>query len=195
MIYVYSDDVYFSLGLQHILLEAGMDVVLATTGYDFENGSVSYSTQPGLLIVDSHNLSSMQRIVESAMDNGINVIYVEEGGLSLKEECLWPYGILPKKTPVNTLPFIISNLRRARVCWYKHLTVREMSVMNELVKGTSSKDVSKNLCISVKTVSGHKFNALKKMGLTRMNAQAVYIYGKYKILFQHTSLRAEISMR
>ncbi|KFC76666.1 hypothetical protein GBAG_4386 [Buttiauxella agrestis ATCC 33320] len=59
-----------------------------------------------------------------------------------------------------------------------------MEVMNELSKGKSNHTVAEEMLISHKTVSAHKCNALKKMGLCKLNAHAINIYGIYKNLLQ-----------
>lgn len=61
-----------------------------------------------------------------------------------------------------------------------NLTLREVEIMNELLKGKSNHKISKELQISEKTVSGHKLSALKKLGLSGLNSRALVIYGNYR---------------
>ena len=62
------------------------------------------------------------------------------------------------------------------------LTEREMEVINLIKKGCSSKEISKSLAISLKTVEAHRHNILKKLNLRNsaslvnfMNTRTTYI--------------------
>ncbi|CAI1890751.1 MULTISPECIES: response regulator transcription factor [Serratia] len=47
------------------------------------------------------------------------------------------------------------------------LTNREMEILRYLANGQRACEISHYLCISAKTVSGHKRNAMEKLGITR----------------------------
>lgn len=62
------------------------------------------------------------------------------------------------------------------------LTEREMEIINGIKKGCSSREISKNLSISMKTVEAHRHNILKKLNLRNsaslvnfMNTRTTYI--------------------
>lgn len=62
------------------------------------------------------------------------------------------------------------------------LTEREMEVINLIKKGCSSKEISRSLSISLKTVEAHRHNILKKLNLRNsaslvnfMNTRSTYI--------------------
>lgn len=65
-----------------------------------------------------------------------------------------------------------------------NLTFREIEVMNALIEGKSNRDISDEMFISQKTVSAHKMNALKKMGVSRLSFHTVTIFGAYKNIMQ-----------
>lgn len=61
-------------------------------------------------------------------------------------------------------------------CDFHTLTDRERIIMNSLSSGMPVHRISSMLNIDVKTISTYKINALKKLGLTGLNARALFIY-------------------
>jgi DNA-binding NarL/FixJ family response regulator len=51
----------------------------------------------------------------------------------------------------------------------EHLTPMELSIIIDLLQGISPRHVARKFFVSIKTVSTHKLNALKKLGIKRLN--------------------------
>ena len=58
------------------------------------------------------------------------------------------------------------------------LTRRETEIINLIADGHSNKQISKNLCISVKTVDTHRSNMMRKLDLHSVSALTTYVLKK-----------------
>lgn len=182
MIKIISDDSYFALGAEALLSQSRfqtevMDAQLLMNlnqPVGFQQGDVI------LLSSDNRNLTKVTLLFAVAAD--LRVIQSVAGNVSSDK---WIDGVLPKKTAIHEFPRIIKYILQRKVeDWMKGLTLREIEVMGKLLKGKSNHAVSKEMLISEKTVSSHKLNALKKLGLTGLNSRAILIYGDYHNMLQ-----------
>ncbi|WP_431225960.1 LuxR C-terminal-related transcriptional regulator (plasmid) [Serratia sp. L9] len=182
MIKIISDDSYFALGAEALLLQSGYQAAIIDAQLLMKsNQLVGYQQDDVILLSsDNRNLSKMTLLFAVAAD--LRVINSVSGNISSDK---WIYGVLSKKTATYEFPRIIKYILQHKIeNWIKDLTLREVEVMKKLLKGKSNNVVSKEMLISEKTVSSHKLNALKKLGLTGLNSRALLIYGNYHALCQ-----------
>lgn len=58
----------------------------------------------------------------------------------------------------------------------KHLTKREIEIIEQISIGMCSKEISKNLFISVRTVETHRKNIKQKLGFNNFYSVISYAY-------------------
>ncbi|MDD1141011.1 response regulator transcription factor [Pseudomonas sp. TNT2022 ID233] len=68
--------------------------------------------------------------------------------------------------PRDALPLFTGKVGASASCDLETLTNREMQVLKLLAEGFSNRDIAERLCLSTKTVSGHKINLLMKLSAT-----------------------------
>lgn len=182
MIKIISDDSYFALGAEALLLQSGYQTAIMDAQLLLNLDQPIESQQDDVILLSSDNRNLTKATLLFAVAADLRVIQSVAGNISSDK---WIDGILPKKTAIHEFPRIIKYILRRKVKdWMKGLTLREMEVMGKLLKGKSNHAVSKEMLISEKTVSSHKLSALKKLGLTGLNSRAMLIYGDYHNMLQ-----------
>ncbi|MNJ20486.1 Virulence factors putative positive transcription regulator BvgA [compost metagenome] len=68
--------------------------------------------------------------------------------------------------PRDIMPVISGTLESGASGDLEHLSDREIQVFKLLAEGYSNRDIAEKLCLSSKTVSGHKVNLLMKLGVS-----------------------------
>lgn len=168
-LYVLSEDFYFIFGLSHII---------DTNKYKLyaqhvSNGCLSYHPVSGrnnIVVIDVVTPEKLHELIEQ-IPRGVRVVFMSN--MSFLPEST--YGFISKKVSVKTL---LATLERY-VNWNEiikyPLTSRELAVISELAKGYAPHMISRRLNISVKTISTHKTNALKKLGIVdKMNGLSMF---------------------
>ncbi|AYM91145.1 TPA: LuxR C-terminal-related transcriptional regulator [Serratia fonticola] len=175
MITIISDDSYFVLGAQALLTHSGYQV--ATIDIHKLNRPVN-SQQNDIILLSSNNRNLIHNVLLFAGVENRRVIQMIDGNTPSD---MWADGVLSKKTATHEFPRIIKYILNLKVkdC-LKDLTLREVEIMDKLLKGKKNHAISREMRISEKTVSAHKLNALKKLGLTGLNSRAILIYGSYQ---------------
>ncbi|MDQ9129895.1 LuxR C-terminal-related transcriptional regulator [Serratia fonticola] len=182
MIHIISDDDYFALGAESLLTQAGYQVNILGAQLLLNFDQLGYSPQDDAILLSSDNRILTRNTLLHAMAADMRVIQTVDGNISSDK---WADGILPKKTARHELPRIIRYILQRKVKdWLLDLTLREMEIMDQLLKGKSNHIISKEMRISEKTVSNHKMKVLKKLGLTGLNSRAILIYGSYHNFLQ-----------
>lgn len=184
MIYIFSDDSYFSLGAHSLLRGNGyptkiIDIAMLSKVTFESNDSV-------LLSVDDVHL--IDKIYLLASSSGTNIVNMVRGDVISQycDDAPMP-SFLSKKSKLSELVSFLESVNNKKNKITYNLTIREIEIMNELLKGKSNHKVSKELQISEKTVSGHKLSALKKLGLSGLNSRALVIYGNYRSNLQRVN--------
>ncbi|GAA3600010.1 hypothetical protein GCM10023078_29350 [Gibbsiella greigii] len=168
-LYVLSEDFYFILGLSH---------AINTNKYKLyaqhvSNGCLSYHPETGrnnIVVIDVVTPEYLHELIEK-IPRGVRILFMSD--MSFLPDST--YGFISKKVSVKTL---LATLERC-VNWNKiikyPLTSRELAVISELAKGYPPHTISRRLNISVKTISTHKINALKKLGImSKMNGLSMF---------------------
>ncbi|WP_025123490.1 MULTISPECIES: helix-turn-helix transcriptional regulator [unclassified Serratia (in: enterobacteria)] len=182
MINIVSDDSYFALGAQALLTQSGFQVAIMDSQLPLSLKRPAGFQHDDVILLSSDNRNLTIDTLLYAVAADMRVIQSVAGNISSDK---WIDGVLPKKTAIHELPRIMKYILRRKVKdWLIELTLREMEVMDKLLKGKSNHAVSKEMQISEKTVSSHKLSALKKLGLSGLNSRAIVIYGSYHNLLQ-----------
>ena len=168
-LYVLSEDFYFILGLSH---------AINTNKYKLyaqhvSNGCLPYHPETGrnnIVVIDVVTPEYLHELIEK-IPRGVRILFMSD--MSFLPDST--YGFISKKVSVKTL---LATLERC-VNWNKiikyPLTSRELAVISELAKGYPPHTISRRLNISVKTISTHKINALKKLGImSKMNGLSMF---------------------
>lgn len=168
-LYVLSEDFYFILGLTHTI-NANKYKLHAQ---HVSNGCQSYQPVSGrnnIVVIDVVTPENLHELIEK-IPRGVRVVFMSD--MNFLPETM--YGFISKKVSVKTL---LATLERY-VNWNEiikyPLTSRELAVISELAKGYPPYTISRRLNISVKTISTHKTNALKKLGIVgKMNGLSMF---------------------
>lgn len=185
MVIIISDDMYFTVGAAEILHTAG-HVVNIVDIYSLNN--FAYKTdlcRDDIILMAASDKELIDRIFVIALAYNIKVVSVEKDMLPTINPMLWTHGVIPKRIACHELANTIRLAKNINTVCKSVLTLREMEVMNELLKGKNVHAISTTMRISEKTVSAHKLRALKKLGLTKINSRAIMIYGKYRQVLQN----------
>lgn len=179
MIYLISDDSYFTLGVEAILGSINNSLTPA-----YLNGEKEYIWKPeftsdDILLIAVEHTEFISGLLEIARNHGTRILFIMDSILddSITSPSLWSQSILSKKMPLDTLP----KLLECEFTYLKDLsflTRSEIKVMKALTKGQTPYKIASELNLSVKTIFTHKVNALKKLGLNHLNARSVLIFGK-----------------
>lgn len=175
MITIISDDNYFVLGADALLKQSGYQVAI------IDIHKLNYpvnSQQNDIILLSSNDRNLIHNVLLFAGIENRRVIQMIDGHTPSD---MWADGVLSKKTATHEFPRIIKYILNLKVkdC-LKDLTLREVEIMDKLLKGKKNHAISREMRISEKTVSAHKLNALKKLGLTGLNSRAILIYGSYQ---------------
>lgn len=182
MINIISDDSYFALGAEALLTQSGYQATIIDNQFLQSLKRSVNSQQDDIILLSSDNRNLTKKTLLFSVAADMRVIQLIAGNTPSD---IWADGILPKKTAIHELPRIIKYILNLKaVGCLKGLTLREMKVMDELLKGKKNHAISREMQISEKTVSGHKLKALKKLGLTGLNSRAILIYGNYQNMLQ-----------
>lgn len=183
MINIISDDQFFLLGAMETLRLSGRPVRAIDIEQVNNLDTLSFGVDE-MILISSENDVLINNTLLLAYACGIKVISVLDDASGLETNQSWAYGVISKKTRLPNFTKSIDAIVGNNIHWLAGFTLREMEVMNELLKGKSTQMISREMVISQKTVSAHKVNALKKMGLSRLNAHAITVYGLYKNILQ-----------
>lgn len=181
MIYLATDDRYFSLGVKAMFSTMYKKVtVLDLTVVPATDIALTLSHTDTLILAVEHS-DTLTWLLIAARSRGSNVLLIMDNACErdLPEAGLLRARILPKKMPIDFFP----QLFKAGVVNLKDLsflTTQEMNVMQDLANGKSPCRIAKELDLSVKTISAHKFSAIRKLGLSHLNSRSILIF---KLLF------------
>lgn len=168
-LYILSEDFYFIFGLSHTINTSKYKLY----AQHVNNGCLLYHPVPGrnnIVIIDVVTPENLHKLIEK-IPRGVRILFMSN--MNFLQDTA--YGFISKKVSVKTL---LATLERC-VNWnkiIKHpLTSRELMVISELAKGYPPHTISRRLNISVKTISTHKTNALKKLGIvSKMNGLSMF---------------------
>ncbi|UHM93627.1 helix-turn-helix transcriptional regulator [Rahnella victoriana] len=180
MLYIFSDDFYFSRGAAAMLSEKGVQAcAIHTTDLQYfcEFHPLCHTD---VIIVTFGDVPMMATVLNLARKNKVRVVFVMNIRQSAEPRLLWEQGILSKNLTKGVFMSALATALTAPVRLLSELTSLEQNVLDELLAGKDGACVSAKMQLSIKTVSRHKLSALRKLGLHNLNSRAIVLYGKYR---------------
>ncbi|WP_281077392.1 helix-turn-helix domain-containing protein [Klebsiella quasivariicola] len=176
MVYIISDDVYFSLGLTCLLHGAGFET------YTIDKPSTAEYTDwfcsDDIVLVDAQSVVNYKPLIDFARLKLTRVVFMYSLELKMMNNPLFFSTKIRIDTFLNNI-LIIQSLDNYRVTpnyIFSSLTVREKFVMRLASSIWNINRIAKILNISDRTVYAYRNSALKKIGLKKLNAVAMLIY-------------------
>lgn len=171
-IYLVSDDYYFSHGMKaHFLADNQKFFIQKWKNYTPEFTQM-HLRHGDILLLDSSNHCFVEKsIIHPIISCKVNVMILYNSRKHLSS-IFTAYAKAPKDISFTQLTTLLETMRKAprnlRYC-PGHLTATECIIIRRLYEQASHAQISKELAISIKTVSTHKMNALKKLGVRSFN--------------------------
>lgn len=184
-IYVISDDIYFTTGLEYFLAANGINLKC----YSYETWLTIFRkeslTEKDTVIIDV-NLTSRHYRLGMARNLGyfgVNIALVIDFPLQIEKKEFHPYWLISKKSGFKKFIPLLREYVDNKTEPCNQLSLKEMLILKELSSGKSVIFISRKLNISVKTVSSHKQNAVRKLGMMKMNDMSLVCYKEILNLF------------
>ncbi|KKF37474.1 hypothetical protein SY86_22065 [Erwinia tracheiphila] len=178
-IYIISDDHLFVRGLENILSTTTIELKT----FSYTNGLLLFcycSFQPeDIVIVDIHYSQITQpqnNLAHHTSYFGVNIMFIVDLPLQNEPSNFYPYWIVSKKCPIKSIMSLLKNIVNESTLRTDHLSRKENIVLRELAVGYSTDFISRKLNLSTKTISSHKQNAFRKLGMTRLNDMSLICY-------------------
>lgn len=182
MIYLASDDRYFSLGVTALLSAMGKTVVVIDLAWVQETGVAPALSPDDTVLLAIEHAGTFTRWLSIVRRCGSKVLLVMEHVCQRRESpmILRPMCILPKNMPILYFPRLFD---AGVTCQndLSFLTYQEVSVMRGLACGKTPFRIARELNVTMKTVCSHKYNAIKKLGLSHLNSRSLLIF---RLLFE-----------
>lgn len=179
MVYVISDDIYFSLGLTCLLHKAGFET------YTVDNQSTEYTnwvSSEDIVLIDAQSIVNYKPQIDSARIRLARVIFLYSLELSNELKMVNNPLFFSKKISIDTLLkliFKVQSLKHLRTTpnyIFSSLTLREQFVMRLTSSIWHIDSIARILNVSDGTVYAYRNSALKKIGLSHLNAVSMLIY-------------------
>ncbi|MGL5389654.1 MAG: LuxR C-terminal-related transcriptional regulator [Serratia sp. (in: enterobacteria)] len=175
MIYLASDDSYFSLGVAAIFSAEKKGVTLVDVNLGKEAlDKISFTSQDTLLIA-TEQADIITALLAVTHRHGTRVVLIMDYLFDITSTSIHQ-GVLNKKMPCSAFFKFLEN-DFVYLQDLSFLTRQEIKIMRGLTTGKTPQNLSRELNLSVKTICGHKINALKKLGLSHLNARSVLLFG------------------
>lgn len=176
MIYLASDDRYFSLGIKALLSAINKNVALIDLPLMQEAGVLPAFARHDTLMLAVDGVDALTRLLGAACVSGSKVLLIMDNACERTLTYSVPLSprILSKKMPLECVPQLLDV---ACLKDLSFLTTQEINIMCYLASGKTPYHIARALNLSVKTISAHKFSALKKLGLSHLNSRSVFIFG------------------
>lgn len=178
MMYIVSDNAYFSLGFYESL-EGSKEGIECLT-FPFEVNLAKKFKNDDFILLVVEELYLLDRFTFLLPKNIVIVIFIGIPSFHFFEN-LMPYrqsdesiSLIDTSSIPSILKRIFSN-NQSRYNYYS-LTDRERIIMNFLARGVSVRRVSSIMNINMDIISACKNSSLRKLGLKGMNARALFIY-------------------
>ena len=177
-IYVISDDIYYVAGLKHFLAANG----IAMKGFSYESWLTEFRpgdlTKEDTVIIDVNftNCHTKLGMAKNIDYFGINIVFIVDFPLQNEHKGFHPYWLISKKSAFKKYIPLLKIAPDEDAFHYNQLSRKETLILKELASGNSAIFISRKLNISVKTISSHKQNAVRKLGMVKMNDMALVCY-------------------
>lgn len=177
-IYIISDDIYFVAGLTYFLTANG----IVTRGFSYESWLSDLPpgelTKEDTVIIDvnfnkCHRKLGMAKKIDYV---GVNIVFIVDLPLQNEHKGFHPYWLISKKSAFKKYLPLLKAIPDSENLHCNQLSRKETLILKELASGNSAIFISRKLNISVKTISSHKQNAVRKLGMVKMNDMALICY-------------------
>lgn len=185
LILIVDPNMPFSYGLGHGLFHgltlAGWRVKISTRPSDIIYANIlfaAYDLPQGqlrrLLMVGARRKETLMFIIDDYNQNAIRFYPNNISGIIYRHQSI-----------EDVITKVTANLKNTKISMSHteavKLTTRETEVMLLFYQGLSPRDISKKLGMSIKTVSVHKRNVMKKIGISTTNELCQWLfYGAFE---------------
>lgn len=174
MIYLISEDYYFTKGIRETL---ALEHILSchTTTEQLQRIVAEICSDDVILLCTQsiHNTQALARLAKNTKASVMFFVDINQEKLALG---VYSLCMMSKKSQPYTLVDMLKLLTMGKPRTRPPLTIQEGIIMDYFIEPRTQSNVSKKLKISTKTISTHKINALHKMGLANINAKSLWIY-------------------
>lgn len=179
MIYLASDDSFFTLGAEYFFSAENKKVTVVDVNIGKEKLSTINFTDEDILLIAIEQADVINTLLTVARTHDTKVLLVMDNASNntLNTSSQWSQSVLCKKMPLK----VLLELLEADFTYLKDLfflTRQEIKIMRALTTGKTPYNLSRELNLSVKTICCHKVNALRKLGLNHLNARSLMIFDK-----------------
>lgn len=174
MVNIISDDIYFSLGLSEILNQQGIENSIIHI--DSMSGVEQEKQCNDIVFLCAGNNGIALKMINMACAMSSNVILVLDMLPVNTVSNAWQCEIISKKISFDLINEFSTDISNVKKLIRPTLTKKELMVMSALSKGITMAKLSGDMCLSRKTISSHKINGLKKLGLNPRNIHSLAIY-------------------
>lgn len=178
MIYIMSDDGFFSLGVASVFNSAGEEIITVPFEPQIWQQQLDRVERGDVLLLAIACMRIARHILQ--------YLSVRESKVCLfvNNTCGYEYftghnGMVSRRIPTS---MTIAAVQRAvnknalrRIT--EKLTPSERLIMDNLSNGISVSNIAKNLQVTEKNVYRHKTKAMHRMGIGKLGSKAVIIYG------------------
>lgn len=177
-IYVISDDIYFVAGLKHFLSTNG----IVTRRFSYESWLNEFPpaelTKEDTVIIDVNfnNCHAKLGMAKNIDYFGVTLVFIVDLPLQNQHTGFYPYWLISKKSAFKEYLSLLRARPDDENLHHNQLSRKEKLILKELASGNSAIFISRKLNISVKTISSHKQNAVRKLGMIKMNDMALICY-------------------
>lgn len=177
-IYVISDDIYFVAGLKYFMAANGITM----RGFSYESWLTDFrpselnKEDTVIIDVNFNNCHTRLGMAKSIDYFGINIVFIVDLPLQDEHTGFHPYWLISKKSAFKKYLPLLKAMPDIESAHFNQLSRKETLILKELASGNSAILISRKLNISVKTISSHKQNAVRKLGMMKMNDMALVCY-------------------
>jgi DNA-binding CsgD family transcriptional regulator len=183
MIHIISDDTYFSLGLSEILERQEIkNIITAADLYQNIEKKINYGD---VIFLSTENDDIARSFLNMCNTIKLKLILVIDMLSINTYRNAWECEIISKKIPVDIITRHAITQGIVEKVSKPSLTKQELRVMSALSDGITIAKLSHDMRLSIKTISGYKISALKKMGLNPRNILSIFIYRNIFQVFSH----------
>ncbi len=174
MIYVISEDNFFAIGVMAVLEKANMNVIHVSLD-EFRRVSAYIGVKDIILMCVQSRLNSLA-LGKLARSTGGKVIFFIDTAVEKSDFDIYYKRIVSKKALKEELITSIKFLESKLFIDYISLSQQEVVVMDLFLQQKNAYHIAEKLNLSAKTVFAHKLNALRKLGLSHLNARSMLLY-------------------
>ncbi|EAW1474572.1 LuxR family transcriptional regulator [Salmonella enterica subsp. enterica serovar Thompson] len=176
MIYIISDDDFFSLGILDTLIQSKTFTEIKINSYDFQ-----LFQETDIIIMYTLNLNKTAQILAASLMRNFKIIYAINKGIKINtKNDHWKN--FDKNTNILNHLYSLTKKKPINKMTAQSLSRQEENVFDGLLKGKRAVQIAQELGIQPKTVSTHKKNALRKFNISNSHYLSLLTYIHYKMM-------------